>query len=115
MKYSVRITRLPIEDELRKQMEAAGTLPENYRRRLLPVHDHVAVHTDSWPVADSELIELALANSRLGFLPQERAWFRLEWVTKRGIDRRELGLVRVVGEAGEPLEVTPHEVTGHQP
>ena len=100
MKYSVRITRLPIEDEPRKQMEAAGTLPENYARRLPPVDDYVAVHTDSWPVTDSELIELALANTRLGFLPQERAWFRLEWVTKRGIDRRELGLVRVVAEAG---------------
>ena len=35
MKYSVRITRLPIEDEPRKQMEAAGTLPENYARREL--------------------------------------------------------------------------------
>ena len=100
MKYSVRITRLPIEDEPRKQMEAAGTLPENHARRLLPVDDHVAVRTDSWPVADYELIELALANSRVGFIPQERASFRLEWVTKRRIDRRELGLVRVVDEAG---------------
>ena len=116
MKYHVRITRLPIEDEPRKAMEAAGTLPENCARRELPVHDHAAVHTDSWPVADSELIELALANRRLGFLPQERVWFVLEWAAKRrGIDRRELGLVRVVGEAGESLEVTPHEVTGHRP
>ena len=35
MKYSVRITRLTIEDEPRKQMEAAGTLPANYARREL--------------------------------------------------------------------------------